>query len=399
MVCYNKSKKWYCAHCIKTSPNLLLKWRLNLLLIKHEKIQFEQRVNDILKNALDDNNDTANDQKDNDTERNIYLLNERMKKLKLLKSKKQIVETKEKINNLRRIINRKKNIVQKLMIEVKEKPNIPRIRINDNGETYLHYPKSSVNKRNSMSSINSKNGNRNIIYMNENERIELVNKKDQINNIVDKFKREKINNLNSWFLIERLTIPRQLSSYTIQFQPIFSLRKFKNMERHQIINCTISLCHYLTLYANMTFFQLPYPLQKAWQSHSIHFITDRHLTYWLGWLVMNIVALLKYNNLLKLSSNQSIDLSWLLDHYDIDGLFYHLTQGTQIEQKHEENSTPDRYSYHIAFSIIAEALQLPVQDTRITNNHNNNYGDAGTAHTQRGDQLSNVQPDRWFVVG
>ncbi|CCH60035.1 hypothetical protein TBLA_0C02230 [Henningerozyma blattae CBS 6284] len=352
----NHNEKMYCSHCIKTSPDLLLKLKLDLIILNRQTMQYKLKVENILQESIKEantvglesnvkdnhNNNTQNNfQLKNEDNDSVLLLSEKLKTLTLLKSKKRLNKINHRIQELKRIIIHKRYIIHELLKQIKSKPDIPK----------YHHKKNAI--------INQQKTKLELI-----EKINLIEKK-----ILIKQQLEKLMELNNWFSIKKTDAVD--ISYMIQFKKIISLRKFDKFKNSEILNSIISISNYLNLYSKIINFNLPFPNDndfKLLKQSNMTQITSDHLIGWLGWLIMNVISIAMKRKLFKVNSLSSIDLSWLLDHYDIDGLFYYLSQNKNIEST--KNNTP-RYnldcSYSMVIAIISEALQIPVSSRNDNN--------------------------------
>lgn len=330
-VCYNHSDKFYCSNCVKTSPQLITTLKFKLLTINDTNQKLNRQIDSILKQSLnkDSNGKTLN--------HGGILLKQRMSKVHNLKVRKNIGQLRIRLENMTNNIKNKRQYIAKLRGEVEE--------------IKTHNPKS-------------------IRYVSGNISQDQM---EQIERVVTKRQEQSIEMLNEWFIINK-TRSRDIP-YTICFEPIISARISSKLTTNVVRDSTFKLFQYLTIRAKLLSLVLPYPIMKIdkekqpsiddnspseYTMYELIQLRDRHvmehIAIWLTRITFNIVFLCQYNGTLP-PPYIPIDIAYLVDQIDVDGLLYGLYTG-QIPNRNKYILTePHITTTHSRFQDILLTIE------------------------------------------
>ncbi|SMN18001.1 similar to Saccharomyces cerevisiae YBR128C ATG14 Autophagy-specific subunit of phosphatidylinositol 3-kinase complex I (with Vps34/15/30p) [Maudiozyma saulgeensis] len=300
-ICYNESHKFYCANCVRTSPQLAVTLRFQLLTIQDDNKRLNEKIDNILKVSMDKSNI-----KREDIGAGERLLKTRMRRVNDLKKRKKDGQLKIRINNISNSIEKKKTFIQNLKRQITDSQ--------DSKNCHLNVCKDISNER----------------YSEDNDRLK------QVQAVLTRRQRQSIQSLNQWFVISKTT-SRDIP-YTLQFQPVISTRTANKLPPQLVKNSIFTMFQYLKLRARIQCIQLPYPtmnlspLPREGQEDEDYILKDivemtdktvtENIAGWLTKLTINIVQLCQTNYILP--SDEYIDPISILEQLDVDGLFYSL---------------------------------------------------------------------------
>lgn len=308
-ICHNSSQALYCAHCISSSPKLLLRMKINLMILQDDNTKLKNKVENIL--------DVAMNRNENHNKKNTegIILGQKLQKIDVLKHKRRNNKIKFRINQLSERIQKRRNKLENLKQELLTK-------------NVVELP--PVSKK---------------------EAIDIVEKLEQFKKVVTRTQESEYKFLINWFNIRKRN--SYDVSYTLAFLPVISLKNFPKLPRPIAISSINKMSQFLKLYSQIIALQLKFQCDQV---SEINDATDNDIVKWISRLVINILQLARFNALLP---EQNIDLVWLLDQYDIDSLFYNLVMNHKIECRVIDYT----WSYDRILEFISKTLQLSVQST------------------------------------
>ncbi|CAI4273631.1 CEI_1a_G0003100.mRNA.1.CDS.1 [Saccharomyces cerevisiae] len=340
-ICHHRAHVVYCAHCINTSPSLLLKLKLDLILLKDENKELNGKVEQILNEAMNyDQLDIKRMEKKKDP------LMDSLMRLDVLRMKKNNKLIKHRIEQLNERIYSKRNHISELKVEI---------------DNYKRY----------------KMGTRTDKLREQVEISDAKNKLAQVSKICESVRVYKLNLLNNWFVIQKLQDNFQIP-FAIAFQPLISLKNFRVLPL-AITNDSINIMwKYISFFSDILMIKLPYTNKICEQpmfefSDSIQTVVQRLIK-----LIINILQICRH---LKLVPSTPMDIPWLLDQYDVDGLFYNMVKRNKMKCR----PVSLYWTFGMLYSMVLDNMNNP----------------------QRGHPARRTAPapsvtgphDRWYVVG
>ncbi|EJS44745.1 atg14p [Saccharomyces arboricola H-6] len=339
-ICHHRAHVVYCAHCVNTSPSLLLKLKLDLISLKNENRILGEKVEQILNEAM-----SYGQLGVKALERKKDPLTNSLMKLDVLRMKKNNNRIKNKIDQLNERIHNKRDHVGRLKLEI---------------DNYGHYKVGTdVDKLRERVEIN-----------------DARNKLKQISQVCESTRNYKLSLLNDWFVIQKLQDNFQIP-YTIAFQPLISLKNFRVLPL-VITNDSINVMwKYVDFLSDILMIKLPYTHNST--EHPFEPSDDRQtVIQGLIKLIINILQICRHLNLVP---STPMDIPWLLDQYDVDGLFYNMVKRNKMKCR----SVSLYWNFGMLYSIVLDNLNS----------------------SQRGHPSRRTAPapaltgphDRWYVVG
>ncbi|CAI4907100.1 ATV_HP_G0011630.mRNA.1.CDS.1 [Saccharomyces cerevisiae] len=340
-ICHHRAHVVYCAHCINTSPSLLLKLKLDLILLKDENKELNGKVEQILNEAMNyDQLYIKRMEKKKDP-----LMNSLMK-LDVLRMKKNNNLIRHRIEQLNERIYSKRNHISELKVEI---DNYKRYKVGTGTDKLREQVEISDAK----------------------------NKLAQVSKICESARDYKLNLLNNWFVIQKLQDNFQIP-FAIAFQPLISLKNFRVLPL-AITNDSINIMwKYISFFSDILMIKLSYTNKICEQpmfefSDSIQTVVQRLIK-----LIINILQICRH---LKLVPSTPMDIPWLLDQYDVDGLFYNMVKRNKMKCR----SVSLYWTFGMLYSMVLDNMNNP----------------------QRGHPARRTAPpptvtgshDRWYVVG
>ena len=335
-VCYNHSDKFYCANCIKTSPQLITTLKFKLLTINDTNEKLNKQIDSILKQSLSKESD------DNTSNHGGMLLKQRMSKVNNLKVRKNIGQLRIRLENMTNNIKNKRQYISKLKNELEEMKG--------------YKPKEIHNVSENVS----------------------PDQFEQISRVVTKRQEQCIQMLNQWFIISK-TRSRDIP-YTISFQPIISTRISSKLPTNVVRDSIFKIFQYLNIRARLQSLILPYATMKVVAQNQLpsddstpeytmdeliqlrdQYVTE-HIPIWLTKITFNVVHLCQYNSLLP-PSYIPIDISYIIDQIDIDELLYGLYTG-QIPNMNKYILSDAHTSTHNRFQDVLVTIEQLLETHR-----------------------------------
>lgn len=348
----------YCAHCMNSSPNLLLKLKIDLLMLREINVHLKGRVEDILKYGLSKIAGKGGEVLAPNVEGDI--LGKRLRKLDSLVLRKKNNKIRYRISLLRRRIEDKAHKSTSLKAELQKPANFARSK------------REKITKNN----------------QDEQHEAEVNQQLLQIKKVLLKSQLIKIRSLVDWFVIRKhdsYEFP-----YTLAFQPVISLKNVYKLPPSVVWGSILTMFRYLKLFSEILFFTLPHKEPAIsniadLESENSSKAPDEsagdetgvidHLTK----LFINVVQVSRHLNLI---SQGPIDLAWMLDQNDLDTLFYNMAMRLETKSK----PVAHHWTYPQIFTVVSDALQL-----------SSDYAASPTSRrTLAGTVVNNN--DHWFVV-
>lgn len=348
----------YCSHCMSSSPRLLLKLKIDLLVLRETNSHLKSRVEDILEYGLSQIAGKELESKSANVEGDI--LGRRLRKLDSLILRKKNNRVRYRISQLNNRIYEKRCKVEDLHSELRLPSKIA-----------LNEKKLKSTRENQELTISE-------------GRQQLM----QIKKVLLRSQLSKIRSLVEWFVIrkrESYEFP-----YTLAFQPIISLRNVYKLPPSVVWGSISTMSRYLKLFAEILFFTLPHgelvapyapelELEMSAKTTGENSNDENTIVDHLTKIFINIVQISRHLNLI---SKDPIDLAWMLDQNDLDTLFYNMAMRLETKSK----PVVHHWTYPQILSIVSEALQLssvyatsPVSRQTLSGTKTNNN-------------------DRWYVV-
>ncbi|GAV48423.1 hypothetical protein ZYGR_0I07200 [Zygosaccharomyces rouxii] len=357
-ICHKSGRPMYCAHCMSSSPHLLLKLKLDLLILRETNGHLKSRVEDILEYGL--GQIAGKEPKSASTNVKGDILGRRLRKLDSVILRRKNNRVKYRISQLNRRIYEKRHRIEAL----RSKLQLP-------SKIGIHEKELKAKRESQELTIS-----------------EGKQQLTQIRKVLLKSQLSKIRSLVEWFVIrkrESYEFP-----YTLAFQPIVSLRNVYKLPSSVVWGSISTMSRYLKLFAEILFFTLPHnelvapnapelelevSAKTADESSSDENTIVDHLTK----IFINIIQISRHLNLI---SKDPIDLAWMLDQNDLDTLFYNMAMRLETKSK----PVFHHWTYPQILAVVSEALQLssvyatsPVSRQTLTGTKANNN-------------------DRWYVV-
>ncbi|CCD22965.1 Atg14p NDAI_0A08110 [Naumovozyma dairenensis CBS 421] len=419
-VCLSERKRLYCGNCMNTSPNLLLKLHLKLILLKQQNARIKDKVNEVLNFATNETSNSHDMKIDGENELQAGLiLRDKLKKLQHFKEQKRNNRIKFRIEQMNKRLDDKRTKIAELQVELK----------------------------NSYSMASTINIDTHIDAALLHERDELKRELTQLEKLVETKRISQINQLTDWFMIKKRS-DTHLVPYSISFEPIISMKSFHKIPRMVAIDSIAKMSHYIGILSKLINSKLPFDesifqssLLTDYQEESIDIVEKQTK------LLINVLETCRQLHLMS-SNNEKrndfygqLNLNWLLDQYDTDSLFYNMATRQQITiQRPSDSSTPpppvpvqqhrppasscktvyrhapkhgqlynaddsNQWTFTKIYDIVAEMLNLSLYEgdsyTKTRKGKNNKHVEnaLGTKCNNNHKTGKNESHDRWFVVG
>lgn len=353
----------FCAHCMSTSPSLLVRLKIDLLMLRETNCELKEHVEGILEYGLGQVEGTKNsihkigDNYDSSVEGEI--LGKRLLKLDLLRFQKKNNRVKYRTSQLLNRVNGKRRTIESLKRELARHSGLT-----SHGKT------------------GEASGNDTEIILEKKQQLL------QIQKVLSNAQVRKLRSLMEWYVIRKrdsYEVP-----YSLAFQPVISLKNFYKLPPSIAWRSMLKMSQYLSLISEILLFKLPFKFDcepnlielesgGASKDHEEGICDDANVAEYLAKLVINVLQLSRHLNLL---SKDPIDLAWMLDQYDLDTLFYNLV----IVREMKGRPVSHHWTYTRVLAVVSEALQLSVYATS-----------PASRQALAGTIVSNS--DRWSLVG
>lgn len=353
----------YCSHCMNTSPNLLARLKINLLMLRNTNRELKGRVESILEYGLglvDGSNRHAlagrPDGEQEDVEGKI--LGQRLIKLNQLRSKRKNNRTRYRTAQLQTVVESKRQLVARLKEEKKQ------VSVLDRKAEKMHVKAKTA-----------------VI-------VERKFQLSQIDRVLVSSRGAKLESLREWFMVRKrdsYDFP-----YSIAFCPVISLKNFYRLPPMVAWSSIAKMSELVELISRVMLYKLPCegirtpapssnPTGKGDKTLEDAYEDDNNVAECITRLLINIIQLARHADLM---SKSPVDLAWMLDQLDIDTIFYHMVTSTRIDTK----PIAQHWTYHKLLSVVSEALQLSV------------YAASPASRQTATGALAN-NSDHWFLVG
>lgn len=338
-VCLNSGRPMYCGHCVNTSPSLLTKLKIDLLVLREGNIKLKNQVEGILEyglgqvEAVEHNHAAEKDQRVESSNIEGEILGQRLLKLGLLRSKRKNGRVKYRALQLTNRIKDKELAVDQLKRAIAGDFNGRR-----NSEQALLRIKSAV-------------------LHDKNQQISQIFRFTSLN------QEARLQALRDWFVVRKrdsYDFP-----YSVAFLPVVSLKNFYKLPPVVAWGSISKMFQYVHLMSEILFCKLPCKMesipepagnekdQENGKAGGDLYSDETNVAEYLTKLVINAVQLARHANLL---SKHPIDLAWTLDQDDLDTLFYNMATATQITSR----PVTHHWTYSRVLSVVSDALQLSI---------------------------------------
>ena len=319
----------------------MLKVKLDLISLNDENKVLNEKVERILNEAMNyDRIDVKSLEKKKDP------LTSSLMKLDILRMKKNNNRIKYRIEQLNERIHSRRDHIRKLKLEIDnhERSNVG----------------ASTTKLREQADIN-----------------EAKRKLTQVSKICESTKNYKINLLNNWFVIQKLQDNFQIP-FAIAFQPLISLKNFRVLPLVITNDSINTMWKYVTFFSDILIIKLPYTNNSSDQPVFESSNDTQTVVQKLIKLIINILQICRH---LKLVPSTPMDIPWLLDQYDVDGLFYNMVKRNKIKCR----SVSLYWTFGMLYSMVLDHL-------------NNPHRGHPARRTAPASALTGPH-DRWYVVG
>lgn len=346
----------YCSHCVNTSPNILARLKIDLLMLREENRKLKDRVESILEYGLgvmeapgDAEVERTVEEGQEDVEGEI--LGQRLLKLNQLRAKRKHNRIRYRIAQLSSSLEGKRRTIERLKHESE------RVSVLD------------VSEEEKLSRV------RTAVV------VEKTGQIAQIQRVLLNSQEAKLNSLRKWFIIRKRDSYE--FPYSIAFQPVVSLKNFYKLPPMVAWSSISKMSEFVILVSEVLQYRLPYELPNAFKAPRATaedaYDDDNNVAEHLTRLLVNIIQLARRAGLM---SKSPVDLAWMLDQLDVDSLFYNMAASTEIPTK----SVAQHWSYNKLLSVVSEALQLSIY-----------AASPASRQTVTGTIANNS--DHWFLVG
>lgn len=354
-ICLNSARPMYCSHCMNTSPNLLARLKIDLLVLRENNHKLKTRVESILEYGLglmEGSEDKLSAVKASEADHEDVegeILGQRLLKLDQLRSKRKNNRIRYRTTQLSSSVEGKKQIVERLKQE-NERVSV----LDGHAEAKLSKVKTRV-------------------------LAERTHQITQIQRVLLSSQDAKLRSLREWFII------RKRDSYefpfSIAFQPVVSLKNFYRLPPMVAWGSISKMSEFVVLLSEVYLYKLPYELpdQPSKTAEDVYDDDSNNVAESLAKLLVNVVQLARHADLM---SKSPVDLAWMLDQLDIDTLFYNMATSSKIPTK----PMAQHWTYNKLLSVVSEALQLSI------------YAASPASRQTLAGTLAN-NSDHWFLVG
>lgn len=259
---------WYCAHCVNTSPKLILRYKLELTQICEEVTEMRDIVTSTLENAISEKEG---------------LLGKHMERLQHLRLKRYNARLSHRARELEQHLDSKLSRRDGLRRALKQlSPDVAVVPAEDPDE-----------------------------YR------ELRHKLTLLQNVVSMKSTQKFEELCQWFVFTCSTTEDDHFPYSIRFIPVCNIRNWRLLSTAQ--ESLQHMCEFVIYASRALLVDIPFG------SHSEKLTTD-HIAAVSHFTVNLLTILIKRKRL-----QERPDVPDLLGRYDIDGLLYLLCSGGDVE--------------------------------------------------------------------
>ncbi|KAL3232081.1 Autophagy-related protein 14 [Nakaseomyces bracarensis] len=364
-VCDTQSHVFLCSHCVNSSPDLLVSLKLDLIILNETNEELKRRINTI----MDHQGKVQTTAGKNGSVNGIEVLEERLRRMDVLRSTRLNNKIKYRIEQQNIRLNKKREEIERLKTVLVSS----RTRVHDTSiEKKLH---EKTNELKSKLSLTSK--------------------------LVEQTQSDKVLALNRWYSLrkrESFEIP-----YTIAYQPVLSLKNYHKFPMSIIEGSLIKMVQYMNIFTSINFIQIP----TIFIVNEVDISTKHEevlklkrkspiIVTALAKCVVQIMLIMTRHLRLLNDDDQNVDFEWILDQYDIDGLFYHMATGAAIDAK--KSRVASTLTLERALEIICSSLKVDKSDIMLYpgEKHRAQLLDN---HTKQKHPHTEVPTDRWYIVG
>ncbi|QLQ78844.1 hypothetical protein HG537_0B01920 [Torulaspora globosa] len=359
-LCMNSSRPMYCSHCVNTSPNILARLKIDLLMLRDENCKLKNRVESILEYGLglmEGSKGVTNAETIEEGNQDVEgeILGQRLLKLNQLRAKRRYNRIRYRTTQLLSSLEAKRRTIERL-----EQENETVSVLDASVEEQLSRVRTAV-------------------------MVEKTGQIAQIQRVLLNSQESKLNSLRKWFIIRKRDSYE--FPYSIAFQPIISLKNFYRLPPVVAWSSISKMSEFTLLMSEVLQYTLPCELPDT-SSKTLRladntvedgYDDDNNVADYLTKLLINIIQLARRAGLI---SKSPVDLTWMLDQLDIDTLFYNMATSTKIPTK----SVAQHWTYDKLLSVVSEALQLSV------------YAASPPSRQTLTGTIAN-NSDHWFLVG
>ncbi|AET38923.1 Atg14p Ecym_3438 [Eremothecium cymbalariae DBVPG len=271
-LCHRPSTVWYCAHCVNTSPKLILKYKLELLEIHEDLSKMRDAVTSTLENAIG---------------RREGILGKHMDRLQQLQLKRVNAKILYRINEMDRYLESKRRRRDELRAMLETIPSSAPPAASSHITEYK----------------------------------ELQRKHRQLQTIVSANSSLKFQELCQWFIVTKRQDTRDSFKYpySIRFIPMCNIRNWYLLSTSR--EALQHMWEFVILASQVLLVDIPYSFVYTENPE------DPWIT--ISQLIINLVMILSRFKLVQ----EPPDLADILYRHDIDGMIYHLCTNEEMECK------------------------------------------------------------------
>ena len=334
-VCNNESARFWCASCVKTSPALAMRLRLQLLAAQEQNRRLGRDIESILSAAMDSGNavDTDTDKENLPHAAELppkhtamqEVLRARMTKVNDYKHKKEEARIKIRTDAVSDTVDAKRQEVAQLKLELQQLSHLNKA----NATTPAANPRDSPEYKEAQWQV------------------------DQIQPVLSRQRTQQLQQLYKWFLIGKTTSAN--IRYVIAFQPMVSIRIAGQLPTSIVHNSLYTMRQYLDLLA----------VALAVPPESLHGGSDlkqslllpvsqikTQIPVWLAQIALDTVTLCQHSG--TLPRDTPTDTGQLLTTHDVDGVLYALASGQKLAATAATTPSPPPLSLQDIAAFIAD---------------------------------------------
>ncbi|KTB11764.1 Autophagy-related protein 14 [Nakaseomyces glabratus] len=358
-ICETQSHVFYCAHCINSSPDLLIRLKFDLYILGKINNALRNKVDQYLEEVDDELNTNIRNGEQLESNIGVQILKERLGKVQVLRKERQNNKIKHKISQQDRRIKEKSRYIAEL-------------------RSLINGPPKNQNKFTDPQTILK-------------AQKQLQDNLEIAKRLSIQTRSEKLAMLNKWYSIRKRDshdIP-----FTISYQPVISLKNFNRLPLPLIEGSLRKLIQYMNLLEHIYCIKYPSAMfvhedeMLSLQGHGAKLKRNApELLQVLIKLIQMILVVMTRSKLID-ERKQNIDYAWILDQYDIDGLFYHMAMSIPIDTKSGAKNiqwSTDRLVDIVCSSLGAEKEEVLLKDQKKVE-----------PPTDKEYEVS----DRWYIVG
>ncbi|SCU82203.1 LADA_0C03730g1_1 [Lachancea dasiensis] len=316
--CHKQAKVFYCGHCLNTSPQLLLKLKLELYHIRAANEQLRSQVDSILEKAMDEDSRSQDVLARNLSALKTAHLKRRTNKFRH-KTEQARIRVKEKAKQAQEL----REVVEETDFQLETRPEVRELSLKNRKDRFQTYQF----------------------------------KLDQLQKVLANAKAMKFQTLVHLFLIREREHPE--FSYTISFQPIINIQNLHRLPTN-VVECSLrSMWEFLRLAAKVLLVELP---STTPANEVLHSLTG---------IVLNMLVFLRTLGLIPQNcADKRAHLRALLRDYDVDKLFYYMVMNRKIPQEcQSKNET------FVNYEVCHHELQNLLQGSKNLGGVNNTMDD------------------------